>query len=181
MLISTRDILFCQQHLCTSGVIWLSCAILTQLWGNSEHSYRQPGCKVPQNEICRLTLPCRCCSDAGILCWINRYLVISLSGKLQRVELTAVGPRRRGPAGLGWSWERSAKLLLPPAAVRRARGSCHRPCGWGSRYTANRPQGASRKMKRLNPNMSFVRLMAAFLRSRSAGELWLALLTLALP
>lgn len=70
------------------------------------------------------------------ICWISSRLAISfyLTIKSQRAVRAAVGPRRRGPAGLEWSWERTAKLLLPPSALRRARGSCHRPCGWGSEH-----------------------------------------------
>lgn len=120
-------------------------ANLTHLGANSEPSHRQPGWKVQQNEGCRLTLSFLLPLTHGGTFRTHRHLVIFPPGRLQRATLTAVGPRRRGPAGLEWSWERTAKLLLPPAALRRARGSCHRPCGWGSEHTSNQPPGRRAK------------------------------------
>lgn len=128
--------LFCEQSLFTSAFS-LFCRGPTWL------SYRHQRAKLPSSWLERAS-KWKHWGNADFsaslqhrgICWISSRPAISfyLTRKSQRAVRAAVGPRRRGPAGLEWSWERTAKLLLPPSALRRARGSCHRPCGWGSEH-----------------------------------------------
>lgn len=128
--------LFCKQSLFTSGFL-LFCRAPT--WRSCRHQRA----KLPSSWLERAS-KWKHSANADFsallqhrgICWISSRLAISfyLTRKSQRAVRAAVGPRRRGPAGLEWSWERTAKLLLPPSALRRARGSCHRPCGWGSEH-----------------------------------------------
>lgn len=98
--------------------------------GNSERSCRQPGCKDQTNESTPLTSlkPSPRC--------VNTVLFQQFPGHRSVWEDTESSSEScraspSWPGGLEWSWERTAKLLLPTSALRGARGSCHRPCGWG--------------------------------------------------